>query len=86
MRRGARHQGAMHAVGGGGPRRADGLQYRSSGSPGPVLMVTLAFLLRWVSPVTVGAVVTHVLGWGFFCRRDWPPCTGNRYFVARAKP
>ena len=33
-----------------------------AGSPGPILMKILAFLLRWVSPVTVGAVVTLSLG------------------------
>lgn len=33
-----------------------------AGSPGPVMMKILAFLLRWVSPVTVGAVVTLFVG------------------------
>ncbi len=33
-----------------------------AGSPGPKLMKILAFLLRWVSPVNVGAVVTLFLG------------------------
>jgi uncharacterized protein DUF3592 len=33
-----------------------------AGSPGPMLMKILAFLLRWVSPLTVSAMVTLFLG------------------------
>ncbi len=33
-----------------------------AGTPGPMLMKILAFLRRWVSPVTVGAVVALLMG------------------------